>query len=71
MSGGEPDRIEALEVRVAYQDQTIEELNTALAEQWRTIEQLERRIARFEAELQEATASVRDIVADEPPPPHY
>ncbi len=36
------NRIEALETRIAYQDQTIEELNAAVTEQWALIEQLRR-----------------------------
>ena len=33
-------RLEALETRIAYQDQTIEDLSAAVAEQWKEIDAL-------------------------------
>lgn len=64
-------RLDALEIRVAYQDQTIEELNAALAAQWQEIDRLRREMALLEAELREAAGSLGDGMAPEPPPPHY
>jgi SlyX protein len=64
-------RLEALEIRIAYQDQTIEELNAALASQWQELDRLRHQMTLLEAELREAA---RGPVADglpEPPPPHY
>jgi SlyX protein len=63
-------RLDALEIRVAYQDQTIEDLNAALASQWQEIEKLRRDIALLEAELAEAAQGAVDG-GPEPPPPHY
>ncbi len=63
-------RLEALEVRVAYQDQTIEELNAALTRQWQEIDRLRRDMALLEAALREAAATPADGLP-EPPPPHY
>ena len=34
-------RLEALEVRVAYQDRTIEDLNTTVTAQWKQIDDVE------------------------------
>jgi SlyX protein len=63
-------RLDALEIRVAYQDQTIEDLNSALASQWQEIEKLRRDVALLEAELREAAQGGVDG-GPEPPPPHY
>ena len=61
-------RIDALEVRVAHQDQTIAELNDVITAQWRKIDALERQVARMQDEYQNMIAP-RDL--PEPPPPHY
>jgi SlyX protein len=63
-------RLDALEIRVAYQDETIEELNAALARQWQEIDKLRRDMALLEAALREAAQSPGDG-SPEPPPPHY
>jgi len=62
------DRITALEIRVAHQDQTIAELNEVVTTQWRKIEALERQMGRLREEFQN---SQNDRGSDEPPPPHY
>jgi len=64
-------RLDALEIRIAYQDQTIEDLNTALSAQWQEVEKLRREMALLEAQLREAAESAREAGAPEPPPPHY
>ena len=63
-------RLDALEVRIAYQDETIEELNAALAAQWQEVEKLRREVTQLEVELREADRGPLDGAA-EPPPPHY
>jgi SlyX protein len=70
----EPDmraRIEALEVRIAYQDRIIEDLNTAVTEQWRQIDNLTKQVARMADRLQRVEDSVPPSGEPEPPPPHY
>lgn len=67
MDGSE--RIEALETRIAYQDQTIEELNAALTAQWKAIDLLTRKLAMLEEQVRSG-AYVADP-ASEKPPPHY
>jgi SlyX protein len=64
-------RIEALEIRIAYQDQTIEELNAALARQWQEIDRLRREIRLIENEMREAMMAGPGDGTPEPPPPHY
>ncbi|MDP2298129.1 MAG: SlyX family protein [Pseudolabrys sp.] len=64
-------RIEALEMRVAYQDRTIEELNEAISRQWNEIDGLTRQIARLGDQLQEVRDAAGATGETEPPPPHY
>ncbi len=70
MAEGEHGRLEALEIRIAYQDETIEALNAALAAQWQEIDRLRRDMRLLEAQLREAVAPAGEG-APEPPPPHY
>lgn len=64
-------RIERLEIRVAYQDDTIETLNQAITAQWREIDRLTRRLATVEERLREAESRPAGAPQSEPPPPHY
>lgn len=64
-------RIEALEVRIAYQDETIETLNTTVTAQWTQIEALKREVARLADRVQEAETRAAPVAQQEPPPPHY
>lgn len=67
-----PDaRIEALETRVAYQDDVIEELNKAVTAQWSAIDRLVRQIADLGDRLKEVEHGARVVAPPEPPPPHY
>lgn len=63
------ERIDALETRIAYQDQTIEDLNAAITEQWKTIELLTRKLAMVDEQVRSG-AFIADP-ATEKPPPHY
>ncbi|KQX35516.1 SlyX protein [Devosia sp. Root436] len=62
-------RIEALETRIAFQDQTIEELNTTITAQWRQIDLLTRKLDTVEEQVRSGV-HIADP-ATEPPPPHY
>ena len=63
------DRIDALEARIAYQDDTIETLNATIMEQWKQIDALTRQVAALNNRLQEAEA--RDPGPVNERPPHY
>jgi len=63
------ERLEALETRVAFQDQTIEDLNTTITAQWRQIDLLTRKLEQMEEQVR-AGVHIADP-ATEPPPPHY
>ena len=63
-------RIDALEMRLAYQDDAIETLNATITAQWAQIDVLTRQFAHLRERLQEAEARVATSPANEPPP-HY
>ena len=63
------ERIDALETRIAFQDQTIEELNAALTEQWKTIDLLTKKLTMLEEQVR--SGSFIADPATERPPPHY
>ena len=68
---GLSDRIDDLEMRIAYQDQVIETLDKTVVEQWARLEQALARIQRLEERLREIQPSnIRDP-SEETPPPHY
>ena len=63
------ERIDALESRLAYQDQTIEQLNETITAQWKQIDALTRQLAALTERLQEAEASAPAPANERPP--HY
>jgi SlyX protein len=63
--------IEALEVRIAYQDQVIEDLNQTVIAQWKQIESLRRQFAEVLDRVQDVEDNAGGPAAPEPPPPHY
>ena len=66
------ERIDALEARIAYQDDAIETLNTTITAQWKQIDALTRQVAALGERLQEAESSVgAGAGAGNEPPPHY
>jgi uncharacterized coiled-coil protein SlyX len=63
------DRIDALESRLTFQDETIETLNKAITAQWKQIDALTRQLAHLSERLQEAETRVPGAANE--PPPHY
>jgi SlyX protein len=63
------DRIDALEMRLTYQDESIETLNQTITAQWKEIDRLTRQIDELKERLQEAESNA-PAPANEPPP-HY
>ncbi len=63
------ERIDALESRLAYQDQTIEQLNETITAQWKQIDALTRQLAALTQRLQDAEANVPSPANERPP--HY
>jgi uncharacterized coiled-coil protein SlyX len=63
------ERVDALEARIAYQDDTIETLNATITEQWKQIDALTRKVATLNDRLQEAEARSPGPANERPP--HY
>ena len=63
------ERIDALESRLAYQDQSIEQLNETITAQWKQIDALTRQFAALTERLQEAEAGAPSPANERPP--HY
>ena len=63
------ERIDALEMRLTYQDVTIETLNQTITAQWIEIDRLTRQVAELKERLQEAESNAPGPVNE--PPPHY
>ena len=63
------ERIDALETRLTYQDDTIETLNQTITAQWKQIDVLTRQIAQLNERLQEAEANAPGAANERPP--HY
>jgi SlyX protein len=64
------DRLDRLEERLAFQDDTIETLNRTITEQWAKIDALTRQLSALNERLREAESQM-PRPANEPPPPHY
>ena len=62
-------RIDALEMRLTYQDDTIETLNQTITAQWKQIDVLTRQIAQLNERLQAAEANAPGPANERPP--HY
>jgi SlyX protein len=63
------DRIDVLETRLTFQDETIETLNKTITEQWLKIDALTRQLANLSERLQEAETHASGAANE--PPPHY
>jgi SlyX protein len=63
------ERIDVLETRLTFQDETIETLNKTITAQWQQIDALTRQVAALSERLQEAEANAPGVANE--PPPHY
>jgi SlyX protein len=63
------ERIDALEMRLSFQDETIETLNQTITAQWKQIDGLTRQVAELKERLQEAEGNAPGPVNERPP--HY
>ena len=64
-------RLDALEIRIAYQDEVIEDLNKTITAQWKEIDRLTRELAMLSERVAQAEQGAGVDPSDEPPPPHY
>ncbi|MBR0751841.1 SlyX family protein [Bradyrhizobium jicamae] len=63
------ERIDALEMRLTYQDETVETLNQTITAQWKQIDALTRQVAELRDRLQEAETNAPGPTNERPP--HY
>jgi SlyX protein len=63
------ERVDALEARIAYQDDTIETLNQTITAQWKRIDTLTRQIMTLNDRLREAESHSPGPANERPP--HY
>jgi SlyX protein len=63
------ERIDALEMRLTYQDVSIETLNQTITAQWVEIDRLTRQVSELKERLQDAESNAPGPVNDAPP--HY
>ena len=62
-------RIDTLEMRLAYQDVTIETLNQTITAQWKQIDALTRQLTELKDRLHDAESNAPGPVNERPP--HY
>jgi len=65
------NEIEQLQVKVAYQEDTIEALNQALIKQQRQIDELQFKMQHVSNKLKDMSSSNIASLDEETPPPHY
>ncbi len=65
------ERVDKLEMQVAFQEQAIEELSVTITEQWKELTALKRLVGNYADALRELQAHPVLGGAPEPPPPHY
>ncbi len=65
------ERLTELEVRVAFQEKTIQDLNEVVTRQQREIDQLTRELEAVKSRLAAQAPSMVIPQEEEKPPPHY
>ena len=65
------DRIVELEMRQAFQDDTIQALNDVIAEQSKAVERLQLQVAELIKRYEEMVGQYGAEEGEEAPPPHY
>ncbi len=68
-AASETERLNDLEIKFAYPQETLDSLNDTVTKQWDVIEKLRRHITRLEGQLVEMGDWQGG--GNEPPPPHY
>ncbi len=63
------ERIDALEMRLSFQDETIEALNQTITAQWKQIDALTRQVGELKERLQDAEGNAPGPANERPP--HY
>lgn len=64
-------RLDELETRLAFQDDTIEALNEVVSRQELTLERLQRALELLARRQADLAATIPGDAGDDQPPPHY
>lgn len=64
-------RLDELETRLTFQDNTLGELNEVVTTQERRIAQLERELTQLKGQMRIMAPSLTASASEETPPPHY
>jgi len=65
------DKIEHLETRQAFQEDTIESLNDIIIQYQKDLDNLQLKLKDLTEHIQQSDNSFTDVQTEEPPPPHY
>jgi len=64
-------RLDDLECKFAFQQETLEALSVEVGKQWKNIDQLTKQLERIAEHMMSSDADTADGPHHEPPPPHY
>lgn len=64
------ERLNEMECKFAFQQETIEALNAEVTKQWGIIDQLIKKLAKTTDQVLSLEDTMGDV-RNEPPPPHY
>ena len=64
-------RLDDLECKFAFQQETLEALSTEVSKQWKNIDQLTKQLNRVAEHMMSSDADTAEKNQDDPPPPHY
>ena len=65
------NKIEVLETRQAFHEDTVESLNKVIIQQQQDIDRLQLLIEILEERIKQSANQQTDIASEEQPPPHY
>lgn len=65
------EAIEELQMKVAFQEYTIEQLNEALSSQQHQLDKLQRQLSHLVDKIKQLAPSNVAKLSEETPPPHY
>ncbi len=71
MTGSLDERLNELEVRLAFVDDTMATLNATVSEHDRVLHDMRIVLERLRLELSGVRTALQQDARDEPPPPHY
>ena len=65
------EKIEILETRQAFQEDTIESLNSVIIQLQKDIEAMQLKFKAMQEKVNQSADVLSSVESEEPPPPHY